>query len=72
MSAWEVLSSCDVPLRPSESGAACHGFDPKHREAAFRLDTFEGATAERSWIASDVGGGSAHSATTDNCQRRLR
>ena len=46
MSAWEVRSSCDVPLRPSESGAACHGFDPKHREAAFRLDTSEDATAE--------------------------
>ncbi len=46
MSAWEVRSSCDVPPLPSESGAAGHGFDPKHREAAFRLDTSEDATAE--------------------------
>lgn len=46
MSAWEVRSSCDVPPLPSKHGVAWHGFDSKHREAAFRLDTSEDATAE--------------------------
>ena len=71
MSAWKVRSSCDVPPLPSKHGVAWHGFDSKHREAAFRLDTSEDATAEHHGSRVMSGGGSAHSATTDNCQRRL-
>jgi len=45
--AAEVSFNRDVRPILAENCYHCHGFDPSHRKGKLRLDTFDGATAER-------------------------
>ena len=61
-------------VRPilSDKCFACHGFDAKHRKADLRLDTPEGATADRKGVRAIVPGDLAKSELWARITRRTR
>jgi hypothetical protein len=57
-------------VRPilSDNCFYCHGFDPQHRKAGLRLDTFDGATEVRKGVAAIVPGSADRSALWQRIQ----